>query len=109
MHRDGTRVHLCSIGDLVQYLSSPSPHGSATSLFVEGLESEFDPKSSDTKERPWVLAEHAHYVVGVDRERIMGPAILSYQSAAQADAAAKTHGGSVRSWAELRKFVLEKK
>ncbi|HMR06754.1 MAG TPA: nitrous oxide reductase accessory protein NosL [Polyangiaceae bacterium] len=109
VHRDGTRVHLCSIGDLVQYLASPSPHGNATAVFVEALEVNFDPKGSDTKERPWVAAESASYVVGVDRERIMGPAVLSYRERGEAEAAAKAHGGKLRTWAELRQFVLEKK
>ncbi len=109
VHRDGTRVHLCSIGDLVQYLASPSPHGNATAVFVEVLNVNFDPKASDTKERPWVAADSASYVVGVDRKRIMGPAILPYRERGQAEVAAKAHGGKLKTWAELRQFVLEKK
>ena len=109
VHRDGTRVHLCSIGDLVQYLASPSPHGSAIAIFVEALEGDFDPKGSDTKERPWVAAESASYVVGVDRERIMGPAVLSHKDRVLAERAAQAHGGKVSDWAELQGYVLKKK
>ena len=109
VHRDGTREHLCSIGDMVQYLQAPSPHGSATSIFVEALEADFDPAKSDTKPRPWIPAESASYVVGVKRERIMGPAVLSYKERGQAETAAKKHGGKLASWQELSKYVLEKK
>ncbi len=109
VHRDGTREHLCSIGDMVQYLQAPSPHGSATSIFVEALEGDFDPAKSDTKPRPWIPAESASYVIGVKRERIMGPAVLSYKERAQAEAAAKKHGGKLATWPELSKYVLEKK
>lgn len=108
IHRDGTRAHLCSIGDLVQYLQAPSPHGKPSAIWVEGLEAEFDPTASDTKERSFIEATSAHYVVGVKRERIMGPAVLAYASAEVAKSAAAKHGGTVNDWQQLQAYVLKK-
>ena len=109
VHRDGTRAHFCSLGDLVHYLEAPSPHGRATGIFVEALESTFDPTITDTKERPWVAADSATYVVGVKRKRIMGPAVLSYRQRSQGESAAKKHDGKLTTWPELPKFVLKAK
>ena len=106
VHRDGTREHFCSIADLVQYLEAPSPHGKATAIFVEALEDDFDPASADAKARPWTAAKSATFVVGVERENVMGHAALSYERRAQADAAAKRLGGTVNTWTELKATVL---
>jgi len=109
IHRDGTREHLCSIDDLVQYLQAPSRHGRATSIWVEALEVDFNPAAADIKERPWIPAEGATYVVGVQREHVMGNAVLPYDTRERAQAAATKHGGALKTWPELEKFVLKKK
>jgi nitrous oxide reductase accessory protein NosL len=101
VHRDGHRVHLCSIADLVHYVAAPSPHGAPSGVFVEALEDGFDPKSTDTKERPWVPAESAAYVVGVPRQHIMGPPVLAYSDRLRAETAAARHGGKVTLWKDL--------
>lgn len=108
VHRDGTRVHLCSIGDMVHYLQSPSPHGKPSALFVEALEPSFDPASIDTAPRQWVSAETASYVVGIERKRVMGRAVLAYAERSHAEAAAKKSGGRVKTWNELPAFVLQR-
>ncbi len=107
VHRDGTRVHLCSIGDMVHYLQTPSPHGKPAKIHVEALPVDFDPTGTDTNERPWVDAEKASYVVGVERKRVMGRAVLAYAERAQAEAAAKRLSGQLKTWEELPKFVLQ--
>lgn len=108
VHRDGTRVFLCSLADLVQYLQAPSKHGSPVSVFVEVLDPAAAPKEKSTAERPWARAEEAGYVVGVEREGIMGKPVLAYPSAAAAAAAAARHGGQQKSWSELPAWILER-
>ena len=107
VHRDGTRAHLCSLGELVLYLQAPSPHGSVKAVFVEDLGEGFDPAGSDKKEHAWVAAPSASYVVGVARRGIMGPPVLSFKNPEQAHAAATKHGGTRATWNELTPFVLK--
>lgn len=108
VHRDGTRVFLCSLGDLAQYLQSPSPHGDATDVFVEVLAPSEAPTQKDTAEHAWVRAADARYVVGVEREGVMGRPVLAYRSQADAEAAHKKLGGEIRSFDAMKKWVLER-
>lgn len=105
VHADGKRVHLCSIGDLVQYLAEPSPHGKPTAIYVETLDPAQDPKQNATEERPWAPAESAGYVVGVERRGIMGKPVLAYPSRELAVTAAARHKGQPKQWSELHAHV----
>jgi len=105
VHRDGTRAHFCSVGDMLHYLESPSGHGAPVAIFVEALAADADPMKNDPTPRPWVRAEDAHYVTGVARKRIMGPPVLVYAKAQAADTAAKRHGGQRRPWKDLSQII----
>ena len=94
VHRDGTRFFLCSLGDLMVYLSNPSPHGRAIEVFVEVMKAEEDPALSHTEPHPWVAADGAFHVVGVERTRIMGRPVLSYEDRTTAEAVASRHPGA---------------
>ena len=94
MHRDGTRFFLCSVGDLMVHLSSPSPHGRAAGIFVEVMEPEEDPALSLTDHHPWVAATDAFHVVGVERTRIMGRPVLAYSDRSSANAVASGYPGA---------------
>lgn len=102
VHRDGTRAHLCSIGDLRAHLASPSPHGKALGAWVEELPTGTAPDALGTAPRPWLAAEAASYVVGVPRPAVMGEPVLSYATPAQAAEAAATLGGWTTTWAALQ-------
>jgi len=106
VHRDGTRVFLCSLGDLAQYLRSPSPHGDVTDVFVEVLSASSDPTRSDVSEHAWVRAADAVYVIGVERKGIMGRPVLAYRSRADAEKAVARAGGEIRGFEEMRSWVL---
>ncbi len=93
VHRDGSRFFLCSLGDLLVHLEAPSPHGNVQAVFVEVMKAGENPKTAKTGEHPWVRAEEALYVVGVDRPGIMGEPVLAYASRAEADTAMELHGG----------------
>jgi nitrous oxide reductase accessory protein NosL len=110
VHRDGTRVFLCSIGELAQYLKSPSPHGAAVDVFVEVLEASDDPQGSDVRERVWVRAGDATYVVGFEKSGVMGRPVLAYRTSADAVRARDRLGGGaqLKTWAELPRWVLDR-
>lgn len=101
VHRDGKRVHLCSVGELLLYLREPSPHGAPSAVFVEALDPEADPHAGSTAERPWIRAESGFYVVGVPRKGIMGSPVLAYDEQSAAERAAARHGGRTVRWTEL--------
>ena len=102
VHRDGTREHFCSIDDMMQYLRAPSRHGEAVEIYVEAVEPGLDPATTPVDELPWMRAESAHFVTGVKRNGIMGPPVLTYEHAADAESAATRHKGHVRTWQQLR-------
>ena len=107
VHSDGTREYLCSISDLIHYATVPSPHGRITATFVEVMEADADPQELATDERPWRAAEQTNYVIGVQRPRIMGPPVLTYEDAETAGAAAQAHEGTAVSWSELQTRLHE--
>ncbi|MFT7521865.1 MAG: nitrous oxide reductase accessory protein NosL [Kiritimatiellia bacterium] len=103
LHRDGTHVHFCSIGDMRAYMDAPSPRGAPVALHVESVPGGFEPASKDTSARPWVSAKTAFYVVGFERPGIMGKPVASFERADEAAAAAERLGGRVVTWEQLRK------
>lgn len=106
VHRDGERAFFCSIGDMVTYRASPSPHGEVVATHVEVLPADADPATNDTARRPWVEAERAAFVLGVPRRQIMGEPVLVYATTGEAASAATRHGGRAVDWAELLSEVL---
>jgi nitrous oxide reductase accessory protein NosL len=109
VHRDGSRFFFCSLGDMLVHLGAPSPHGRAESVFVEVMEPAEDPMQSHTGEHPWVPAADAVYVVGVERQGIMGEPVLAYLSLSEAERAMQEHGGGrtldmteLRDWWQAR-------
>lgn len=102
VHRDGTRAHFCSIGDMLPYLASPSPHGKAEHIFVEVMSAEEDPESTSTAEHPWTPAAGVSYVVGVKRPKVMGAPVLSYTDPGTAKQVAARHSAEVKSFEQLR-------
>ncbi len=106
VHRDGTREFFCAMSDLLYYIETPSPHGRITDVFVEVLPEETDPLESDSREQPWVRAEDARYIVGVERTGIMGPPVLAYLPEVDVEALAADFGGEVVEWEELAARVI---
>jgi nitrous oxide reductase accessory protein NosL len=101
VHRDGTHVWLCSLADVVAYAAAPSPHGRVEQVWVETLAADVDPAANEVAQRPWARAAEAHYVLGVERDSVMGTAVLAFASAADASAAAARLGGRAASWDEI--------
>jgi nitrous oxide reductase accessory protein NosL len=108
-HRDGSRFFFCSIGDMLVHLGAPSPHGRANAIFVEVMEPQEDPSQSHTGVHPWVLAEDAVYVVGVERPGIMGEPVLTYATRSNAERVIERHAGAqmldvagLREWWDAR-------
>ncbi len=101
VHRDGTHVWFCSIADVVAYLGSPSGHGRIEQIWVETLAPDTDPAANDVAERPWTHAGDAAFVLGVERERVMGTAVLAFATRADAEAAAGRLGARAASWDEV--------
>ena len=101
VHRDGTRVFLCSLSDMTTYLGAPSAHGAPKGLFVEEIAPDFAPTELSSAPTPWLNAADAHYVVGVDRPRIMGTPALAYRAESDASRIAASHGASLVTWPGL--------
>jgi nitrous oxide reductase accessory protein NosL len=105
VHRDGSRFFFCSVGDLLVHAGAPSPHGRVQAIFVEVMDPSEDPGESHTDPHPWVLADEAHYVVGVEREGIMGEPVLAYADRGQAELTMRAHtGAQVLDLAGLREW-----
>jgi len=103
VHADGERAYFCAISDLLTYLDVPSPHGEAAGIFVEVNDSEVeDPLALDTRTRPWLPASDVVYVVGFERERVMGRPVLVYRSRDEASRVAQHLGAEVKDWDALR-------
>ena len=94
VHRDGTRMLFCSIGDWQVHLGAPSPHGKVVASFVEVMEPGEDPMTLDTREHAWIPAEDASYVIGVPRSGIMGKPVLAYRTLAEAESVSAAHSGA---------------
>jgi nitrous oxide reductase accessory protein NosL len=94
VHRDGSRVFFCSLGDMLIHLEAPSPHGRAEATFVEVLGPDEDPSAAHTGPHDWLPAGEAVYVVGVERPGIMGAPVLAYAGNADAERVASRHTGA---------------
>ncbi|MBW2268988.1 MAG: nitrous oxide reductase accessory protein NosL [Deltaproteobacteria bacterium] len=94
VHRDGSRFFFCSFGDMLVHLGAPSPHGRAETVFVEVMEAGEDPMQSHTGEHPWVPAEDAVYVVGIERPGIMGEPVLAYAERSEAESVMQGHSSA---------------
>ena len=101
VHHDGTHVWLCSLADLVAYSAAPSPHGRVEHQWVETLEADVDLDVNDVAPRPWVQVADARFVLGVERESVMGTAALVFASAADAGSAAARLHGRVVGWDDV--------
>lgn len=105
LHRDGTRAFFCSIGDLLVYLGTPSPHGAARVVFVEVMQPDEDPAARHTGPHPWRVADQVAYVVGVERGGVMGAPVLVYDDVEQARTVAAAHPGArVLDFASLQQW-----
>ena len=56
VHRDGSRVFFCSLGDMLVHLGAPSPRGRAEALFVEVMAPHEDPMQTHAGPHEWVEA-----------------------------------------------------
>lgn len=107
VHRDGTRAYFCSIGDLVQYAASPSPHGKPQATWVEVQDAAADPTVMNTDPRPWLPANDAAYALGVPRRGVMGPPVVAYGSTADVKkATAAIASAQLLTWTELGPALL---
>ena len=100
IHRDGTRVFFCSLGDMVRYYEVPSPHGKPTAVFVEIMDPAIPPLTLSDEPRPWYPAEEAFYVLGLPRTGIMGDPIMAYATDEEAIQVLE-HGGFLAGWNNL--------
>jgi nitrous oxide reductase accessory protein NosL len=91
VHRDGSRFFFCSLGDMLVHLDAPSPHGRAEAIFVEAMEAGENPMQSHTGDHPWVAAEVAIYLVGIERRGIMGEPVLAFADRQEALHAMQGH------------------
>ncbi len=107
VYHDGTRVFFCSVGNLVQYMQSPSPHGSVERVYVEVLDPKADPRQPSKALRPWVDAHQAAFVLGVKRGHIMGEPVLAYASRSAAEAVAKRYAGRLVTWEAVQKELAQ--
>lgn len=105
VHRDGTRLFLCGIGDLLVHLEAPSPHGDPIEIYVEAIEVDEDPREIDVSEHEWIRAEDASYRLGDERPHlIMGEPVMVYRDRSTAESAI-SHGptrilafGELQAW-----------
>ncbi len=101
VHRDGTHEWFCSIADVVAYVGAPSPHGRIEHVWVETQAVDVDPAANATADLPWMPAADAFFVLGVERERVMGPGVLVFASEADARSAAERLHGRMARWDEV--------
>jgi len=92
VHRDGTRLFLCGIGDLLVHLEARSPHGAPIEIYAEAMEIDEDPREVDFSEHEWIRAEDATYRIGDERPHlIMGEPVMVYRDRLTAESAL-SHG-----------------
>jgi nitrous oxide reductase accessory protein NosL len=94
IHRDGSQLFFCSIGDLLVHRSAPSPHGKVVAIFVESMQASEEPGLSHVDPHPWIAAAEATFVVGIERPGIMGKPVLVYRDVAEAESIVGAHPGS---------------
>lgn len=96
IHRDGTHVFFCSIGDWQVHAGAPSPHGPITASFVEVMDDLEDPLATQRAPQPWEPAGSVHYVIGVPREGVMGEPVLTFTSERAAARVESGHPAAAR-------------
>ncbi len=94
IHRDGTELFFCSIGDLLVHRFAPSPHGKVVAIFVESMQASEEPGRAHLDPHPWIAAAEATFVVGIERPGIMGEPVLVYREGAEAESMVRAHPGS---------------
>ena len=103
VHRDGTRLYLCGISDLLVHLEAPSPHGAPVEIYVEAMEPDEDPREIQMGEHEWIRAEDAVYRVGDERPRlIMGEPVMVYRDRSTAQQAISHGPTEILDLGELR-------
>lgn len=81
VYRGGQRRFACSITDLRAMLQTPSPLGRPTAVFVEVSG---DPHALHREAQPWIPAEQAWFVFGLQRPEVMGLPALVFADREQA-------------------------
>ena len=105
VHRDGTRLFLCGIGDLLAHLEAPSPHGRPVDIWVEAMEPDEDPRDVHLDEHEWIRAEKAVYRIGDERPPIiMGEPVMTYRDRATAERAISHGPTRLLDFEELRSW-----
>lgn len=107
IHRDGEHVFFCSIGDLIHYMETPSPHGAVQEVFIEGLSVDYDFYTNDVSELSWFPTHELAFQVGVERPGIMGVPILAFPKEQTETSKNKDFLQAFHSWAELPGLVHE--
>jgi len=103
VHANGEHAYFCSVADMLTYLTVASPHGEAVGVFVEVNDpSAEDPLALDERPKPWLKAEDAAFVVGIERARVMGRPVLVYRTRAEAAAIAERLDAETTDWDGLR-------
>ena len=86
IHRDGTRLFLCGIADLLVHLEARSPHGSPVDIYVEAMEADEDPREIQLGKHEWIRVEDAIFRVGDERPPlIMGEPVMVYRDRTTAE------------------------
>ena len=103
VHRDGTRLFLCGIGDLLVHLEARSPHGAPIEIYVEAMEIDEDPRDIDLSEHEWIRAEDAIFRIGDERPHlIMGEPVMVYRDRSTAEKAVSHGPTSILDFSEVR-------
>ncbi len=103
IYKAGERRFFCSLGDLLSFLTLPSPHGLPVQIWVEAMPADTPPNTHSSDPQPWVKAESARYVTGIDRGAVMGMPALSFASKTHAEQFTGQHGGDVNDWGALKR------
>ncbi len=103
IYKAGERRFFCSLGDLLSFLTLPSPHGRPVQIWVEAMPADISPNIHSSDPQPWVKAESARYVTGIERGGVMGMPALSFASSAHAVQFIEQHGGEINDWRALKR------
>ncbi|MAG32271.1 MAG: hypothetical protein CL908_15415 [Deltaproteobacteria bacterium] len=103
VHRDGTRLFLCGMADLLVHLEARSPHGAPVDIYVEAMEVHEDPREIHRGEHDWIRAESAVYRIGDERPQlVMGEPVMVYRDRRTAESAVAHGPTEILSFDELR-------
>lgn len=102
IYRDGSREFLCSTGDLVQFLAVPSARGKPIAIYAEVMPDDHEADTRDTGWQPWVEAAELFFVIGIERDAVMGNPALTFNTQEAAEKVAKKLTGKVVIFDELK-------